>query len=145
MESAELKEFILKTISEYGTKVSDPGGTKTREFPLRVDPHKFYADFAFRISSNKSWLFVEDDEGQSATSNASKYWYWIKTNKIAEAVHLVHIIGPSYGSHKRLAQFVSDEARSQFPNFEYHQIVTESWDDPKWMDLFKQEIRSILM
>jgi hypothetical protein len=92
MESPEVKQFILRSIAIFGDRVTPQDPLHVREFPLSVGNHTHFADFAFRLACDHSWLFIEDDDGQRATSNAAKYWLWIESNSIADPVHLVTVV-----------------------------------------------------
>ena len=109
-----------------------------------VDGNSHYADFAFRLVMDNSWLFIEDDDAQRAIGNAAKYWRWMTLNKIAVPVHLVHIIGPGLDSHKKLAAFICEQANKDHRQFKYYQILTENWEDKGWKHSFVATIGSIV-
>jgi len=143
MESAELKAIISSYLDGFQERVSPAQTGRAREFPLAVSGYSYFADFAYRVDGT-TWLFVEDDEGQTAPHNASKYWRWIEHNNITQPIHLLHIIGPSYGSYKQLAKFLSEKINKEYSNFHYHQICTANWDALEWQEVFKRTITDIL-
>ena len=143
MESAELKSIITNYLAGFQDRITPAQPGRAREYPLTVCGYSYFADFAFHVDGT-TWLFVEDDEGQTAPHNASKYWRWIEHNQITQSVHLLHIIGPSYGSYKQLAEFLSEKIKIAHPNFHYHQICTYNWDAAEWQNQFKSTVNSIL-
>jgi len=143
----QVETYIENTVRNSSDRIFQPAKGNVRQFILEVAGEPYKADLAFRIDG-RNWLFIEDDEAQTADHNAAKYWRWIEYCKVTQPIYLVHIIHSNskgdYLSARLLAKFICEKMKEQHTNFNYYPIETCNWEDEDWKEQLTHTLGKIL-